>query len=468
MSSIHDISHDPNCLNAHRSKTTGHPFQRSFVACPCDFCETKDRTLYVGSFQPGELSSPESEKKIFDAFADFGSIQDLTITHARTSVFVRFSRSNSALRAKSQLHGKIFDFCGGSINVNHAVGSQYYRPIPFHRQTRRNSSTMNGLGIQGDARPLQMAAKNDTRVFPGQENALLPDQSVTVPGVNDVLSHMQHSSSAGKNSQYGTVMPQSTTSSIQDDITQLASKDNEDAATCLDTNGEADKPAGDVRHSTISGKLGEALTDDGKSVSEDNNAGDDKKVGGDKEADNASDPDVGHSAIMDEQEGHIASQPSSRTITPTPTPRDQKNSASGQSSNAPDDRSFNTKDITLDYGTVRRYPNKRVGNRQPIPMDWVAPPSSSPSEAHQATHHATLHTDVSPSRTHNSTLVSRGASPQDITPQSTSHGNKSKKVKSKAKKNQQKSSEQSSSYMLPVTAYQPTNETVSEQLPSQS
>lgn len=89
IASVRSVSQDPNCLNAHLRKTAGSSHQHDYVACPCDFCETKDRTLYVGQFQTGELSSPDCERKVFNAFSDFGEIEDLSITISRQAAFVR-------------------------------------------------------------------------------------------------------------------------------------------------------------------------------------------------------------------------------------------------------------------------------------------------------------------------------------------------------------------------------------------
>ncbi|KAK8061256.1 hypothetical protein PG994_007622 [Apiospora phragmitis] len=427
-SSVHSISHDPSCLNAHRLKTD------------------KDRTLYVGPFQPGELLSPESERKVFDAFSAFGDIINLTITKSRGAAFVRFKKRSSAFEAKVQLNGKMFDFCERSIKVNYAFGSQYYVPFITNRQRQLNNPTMNGFDIQGEARPAQMVAKNVTRAPREQVNSLLAKQHALVPRVNDVLNHMHHSSSADEPSEDGTAILHNVTLPGQDDVTQPAPKSNEDTFTGLDADSGSDKPVSNVRNVAMLEDSGETL------------AFKDKHIG------DVSDPDVGHDAIVNEQEGQTTSQLSSRTITPSgSTPVSPTNNTSGQSSREQDDQSFNAEDRTLDYGTVRRYPNKRA-DRQPIPIDWAVPSSGSPGDAHQATSHI----EVSPSRVHNpATFVIRSASSQDVTPQLTPHGNKSKKGKSKAKKNQQKLSEQSSSYMLPATAYQPADAAVSEQLPSQ-
>ncbi|KAK8072320.1 hypothetical protein PG996_005668 [Apiospora saccharicola] len=419
--------------------------QQNYVACPCEYCETKDRTLYVGHFQPGELSSPDAERKILDAFSDFGEVENLTVVHTRTCAFVRYTRRSwaSAHEARRQLNGKIFDFCVNPVRVNHASGSQFSRPPPPHRNKRLNNPTLNEFDASGAARPAHIA-KSFAGAPHGQvNNALLAKQSASVPGVNDVLSHM-HQYSAHETPQEGTVMSQSAILPGQGNIIQPAPKNDEDTVTNLGTDSGSDTPV-------------------------------DANLSEDKSAVDIPNPDIEHDDIMDEQEGQPISQLSSRTITPSPLPRDQESSSalvsptdhvSKQPLGKQDDQPSGAEDRTLDCGTVRRYLNRRAVSHQPIPMDWAAPHSGSSGNTCQATGHVA----VSPSGTHNSSSAVQSVLSQDITSQSSPHRKKNGKGKSKAKQSQQKLHEQSSSYVLPATSYQPqpTDAAFFQQLPSQT
>ncbi|KAK8122254.1 hypothetical protein PG984_010924 [Apiospora sp. TS-2023a] len=465
MSSVHSISQDPNCLNAHLRKMTAPSHQQNYVACPCEYCQAKDRTLYVGPFQPGELSSPDSERKILDAFSDFGEVENLTIVHTRTCAFVRYTRRSwaSAHEAKRQLNGKIFDFCANPVRVNHAFGSQYSRPPPPHRNKRLNNTTLNEFDASGAARPAH-TAKSFAGAPHGQaNNALLAKQSALVPGVNDVLSHM-HQCSAHETSHEGTGMSQSATLPGQGHTIQPAPKNDEETVTNLGTDNNSDTPVDAVGNLTMLDQSGgDTLALDNKTLSEDKSAVD------------IPNPDIEHDDIMDEQDGQPMSQLSSRTITPSPLPRDQESSsalvsptdhASEQSLGEQNDQAFDAEYRTLDYGTVRRHLSRRAVSHQPIPMDWAAPHSGSSGNTCQATGHV----DVSPSGVHNSSFAVQSVLSQDITPQSSPHRKKNGKGKSKAKQSQQKLHENSSNYMLPATFYQPqpTDAAFSQQLPSQT
>lgn len=85
VSSHHSVSFDPKCLN-NQPRTAN---QQGCVACPCGFCEAKDRTLYVGPFNQGELSDPKSERKVKDAFSDFGEIEHVSMTKAGSAMFIK-------------------------------------------------------------------------------------------------------------------------------------------------------------------------------------------------------------------------------------------------------------------------------------------------------------------------------------------------------------------------------------------
>ncbi|KAK7914577.1 hypothetical protein PG985_012280 [Apiospora marii] len=456
------VSKDPDCLNAHLRKTAGPSHQYNYVPCSCDFCDTKDRTLYVGPFQPGELSSPDCERKVFNAFSNFGEIEDLSITVSRQAAFVRFTGQNPTHEAKRHLNGKIFDFCDHPIRVNHAHGSQFSRTFQPRGPKLLNNPTLNEFDVSGAARPAHIVAKTWTGPPHGQaKNALLAKQSASVPGVNDVLSHMDHPSSIDENAKEDTVMLSGATSPGQGGITQSAPKIDEEIVTSLDTDKGFDKPLDGVCDVAMLDQSGEALDHGSKNTSEDMMV--------------ASIPnsDIEHDDAVDMQEGPTSSQLSSRTITPTPIPRNQQSSralasptdnASDQPSEEQEDQASGAEGRILDYGTVRRYLNKRPVNYQPIPMDWAASPSGNLGNTCQATGFV----DVSPSGTHNSTFPIQSVLSQDIV-QSSPHKKRNGKGKSKGKQSQQKLHEKSSNYVLPAAFYQPQppGAALSQQLPSQ-
>lgn len=375
----------------------------------------------------------------------------------------RFKVRSSTHEAKHHLHGKIFDFCDHPIRVNHSFGSQYCRPSQPNHHKRLNNPPANAFDVQVAARPVHTVAKSFTGAPYGPgNNALLAKQSASVPGVNDVLSHMHQSSSADETSQEGTSMLQSAPLPGQGGTTQPAPKNGEDSVTSWVTDSGSDKPMDDACDAAMLEQSGEDLIHDSKNLGDDERAVDIPNSG------------IVHDDAADEQEEQTTSQLSSRTITPSPMPRDQAsrstfvsptNNASDQSIGGQDNQPSGAKHRTLDYGTVRRYLNKRSVDHQPIPMDWAVHPSSISGDTRQATRRV----DISPSGAHNSTYASQSVSSQSITSQSTPHKKKNGKGKSKAKQSQQKLREQSSSYVLPATFYQPqpADAAISQQLPSQ-
>lgn len=273
---------------------------------------------------------------------------------------------------------------------------------------------------------------------------------------------MDQSSSTDENAQEGTAMLSSATLPGQGAISQPAPKNDDDSVTSSGTNNGSDKPVDDVCDVAMLDQPGEALVHDNKNPVED------------KTAIGIPNSGIEHNDVVNEQEGSTTSQLSSRTITPTPIPRDQESSralvsptinASEHPLGRQDDQPSGDEDRTFDYGTARRYPNKRAANYQPIQMDWAAPTSGNSGSTYQATGRV----NVSPSEAHNPTFAIQGVLSQHITPQSSPHRKKNGKSKSKGKQSQQKMHEQSSNYVLPATSYQPqaADAAPSQQPPSQ-
>lgn len=184
VSSSRSISQDPSCLNWEQWHSNALRGNLTYDPCPCQFCNEKDRSIYLASFTRQEIETRGTQQSIWKEFSKYGFIekQYLDPKPDRYTITIRYREKASVFRALKDGDRRFFNFCDHhSIRVSHPWGSQFY--VPPH--------TSSHMLAQPGTLPHQ-SVRNVFAPSGSQAGSPLAAHSTAAPGVSDVLDHMKN------------------------------------------------------------------------------------------------------------------------------------------------------------------------------------------------------------------------------------------------------------------------------------
>ncbi|KAK6066080.1 hypothetical protein SCUP234_12265 [Seiridium cupressi] len=138
------------CLNWRPGKTPAQAPFMEYKPCPCDHCQDKDHTVFVGICNHGDLDSPEKRERLYAIFSQFGQIKAIRVKSDGRFVQIQFYDMPSVWRARALDRTVIEGICDHTLRVSHPIGSQYFEP---HKRPEGKRVQHYGFDLQSSDQP---------------------------------------------------------------------------------------------------------------------------------------------------------------------------------------------------------------------------------------------------------------------------------------------------------------------------